>query len=166
MNTMAHAGSAFVRKRTRNNDLLQEVILGLHTDDAIRQRKDYADLKDRLAYVYIHGSYPTHLRTWFTKLINMATNTTVEPAALDGAGGAVKVSERVAQQLNLEHHPMVMMVRRYVRDGWRIARSREEHTDRRPYSRVFLYRRVKAARGTAMQKLTVYVNGAEREGWH
>lgn len=151
---------------TSGRTILDNVIEGSHTEDSIKQRKDYADLRDRLAYVHIHGSYPTHLRTWFTKLISVATGRSMDPTALDGQGGAIKVMPDVVERLNLEHHPMIITVRQHIRDGYRIARSRHLHTDRRPYSRVFLHRKIKVARGVYDEKKTVYVNGAVRDGWH
>lgn len=149
-----------------DSGLLDEVIEGRHTEDLIRQRKDYNDLRDRMAYVYICGSFPTHLRIWFTKLITMATGRSREPSALDKAGGAIKVNPDVVEKLALEQHPMVQAVRGYIREGWKIARQRQDYTDRRPYSRIFLYRKIKTFRGIVEEKKTIYINGAERDGWH
>lgn len=169
MNSISgHLTSFFLAEGTTDQpSLLEDMISGRRSENAVKQRKDYTDLRDRLAYVYIMGSYPTHLRTLFTQLIGMATRKSVTPTSLDQLGGAVKVSDDIANRLQLENHPMVRSVREHLREGFKLTRSREDHTDRRPYSRVFLHRKIKAGRtGVFQEKKTVYINGAVKDGWN
>lgn len=48
---------------------------GLPEDEDLREvltdpdSKEFSDLRDRMAYVYITGAFPTHLRSYFTNLL-------------------------------------------------------------------------------------------------
>lgn len=100
--------------------------------------KAFADFRDRAAYVYIMGSFPTHIRTYFTALLSMISRTVSEPASLDRAFGGVKVNEEMVHRLRLEEHPMVRRTRLLLAEGYRLYRS-NDITGRRPYGRIPLH---------------------------
>jgi len=131
------------------------------TDDPQLQ-KAYTDFRDRAAYVYVTGSFPTHLRSFFTSLLRKATRHASKPVALDQRSGSIQITPQVVKQLQLDNHPMVEQVRNYLKHGFKIQASRGV-TERRPYSRVFMFREAPMGRGVA--KITVQIDGSMKEGW-
>lgn len=138
------------------NDFFQK----RQSDDPL-ERKEVEDFKDRAAYVYITGSFPTHLRRYFVGLLRKATNFASAPSSLDRQSGSVMLKPEVIQEADLQNHPMVKKVREYVREGYRIQKSRGV-AERRPYSRVFIYKNS----NMGAVRLTVKSDGSVREGWH
>jgi hypothetical protein len=126
-----------------------------------RDTKDFADLRDRAAYVHATGTMPTHLRTHMTNLLAKITRFTQAPAAMDGAGGSLEVAKHNAVLLDLDDHPMVQKVRDFVKEGYRISVSRELKA-RRPFGKVFLYRQ--GANGQ-VDHLTVQQDGSVLDRW-
>lgn len=122
--------------------------------------KDYADLRDRAAFVFVTGTLPTHLRTTMTGLLRSMSQVRQEPTALDGLTGSIKLEPHCARSLRVENHPMVEKVKEFIAEGYFVAATRELKS-RRPFSRVFLYRES----GGEVFKMTVHSNGAIREGW-
>lgn len=97
--------------------------------------KAFADFRDRAAYVYIMGSFPTHIRSHFTALLSMISRSVMEPSSLDRAFGGVKVNDEMVHRLRLEEHPMVRRTRLMLAEGYKLYRS-GALTDRRPYGRI------------------------------
>jgi hypothetical protein len=124
-------------------------------------RKEVTDFRDRAAYVYITGSFPTHLRSFFTSLLRKATKYTAEPTAIDGRSGSVAMNMVVIRELDLQNHPMVKKVREYVSHGYNIQQSRG-FAERRPYSRVFLFKEIRP--GVA-HKVSIKTDGSVKDGW-
>lgn len=127
---------------------------------ADKESKEYADFRDRAAYVYATGTFPTHLRRYFTGLLRMATRYSREAVALDKRGGRMEVNEELVRALELEDHPMIRKVRQMLRQGYHIRVARDLKS-RRPYSKVFMYAR--ARKGT--NQITVQADGSIKEGW-
>ncbi|AHC30430.1 hypothetical protein CC53_gp013 [Rhizobium phage vB_RleS_L338C] len=123
------------------------------------QGKVRDDIRDRAAYVYITGSFPTHLRRNYNAVLRAITSVFRTPMALDQRGGSIGVQDEAVTDLDLEHHPMVKMVRRRILDGYVIQGARNV-VSRRPYSKVFLYRRADPS-----DRITVQVDGSTKEGW-
>lgn len=118
--------------------------------------KAFKDLRDRAAYMHITGTHPSHLRTFFTQALSLVSKMHNDPVSLDGLSGALKLEDEVVSKLNLPSHPMVVKVRRYVQDGWRIKASRGPNA-RKPYTKVFLYK--------AAEHITVQIDGSVLDHW-
>lgn len=123
--------------------------------------KEYQDLRDRAAYVYATGAFPTHLRTYFTSLLRNVSKYSRQPVSLDGRSGSMQILPENVAALGLDSHPMVKKVRDYIKRGYQIQVGQDVRT-RRPYSRVFLYRK---APGQPTDLVTVQVDGSIKEGW-
>lgn len=115
-------------------------MLKRNTIPVSRNSKDFHELRDRAAFVYATGWLPTHLRDHMHALLAKVTRYSHKPSALDGRGGSVIVTHGKARALKLDNHPMVERVRDYVGEGYNIQARREPRA-RRPYGKVFLYRR-------------------------
>lgn len=127
-------------------------------DDQV-QGKVRDDVRDRTAFVYITGSFPTHLRRNYNAILRAVTQYFRTPTALDHRAGNIGVTDKVVEDLKLDEHPMVIGVRRFLKDGYVIQPAR--HTvSRRPYSKVFMYHK-----DDASQRVTVQVDGSVKEGW-
>ena len=99
--------------------------------------KEYIDFRDRAAYVYITGTFPTHVRKYFTTLLRMATESAMGKSSLDGRSGHLKVAPDVVAILRLDEHPMVRKSKTYVSDGYVLA-TPTSVKDRRPFGKVDL----------------------------
>ncbi|QSY98640.1 hypothetical protein J2J97_31720 (plasmid) [Rhizobium bangladeshense] len=125
-----------------------------------KETKDYQDLRDRAAYVYVTGTFPTHLRSYMMSLLRIGTHYSMKPVALDGRSGSMELTPEVRKALDLEDHPMVSRTRDFVEDGYKIFFQRDVNS-RRPYSKVLLYKKMDG--GT--HKLIVQADGSILEGW-
>lgn len=121
--------------------------------------KAYKDLRDRAAYMYVTGTYPSHLRRFFTRMLGMIASMHRQGVSMDGRSGTMKVREDIVSRLQLAEHPMVAKVRTLVDQGWRIQISRGQN-ERKPYTKVFLFR----GRGQA-EKCTVQIDGSTKDHW-
>lgn len=124
------------------------------------ETKDFVDLRDRAAYVYCTGTFPTHLRSYMMSLLRIATHYQLKPVALDGRSGSMELTPEIVKALDLDHHPMVARVRDFVEDGYKIFFQRELN-ERRPFSKVLMYRKD----GRNMHKLIVQSDGSILDGW-
>jgi hypothetical protein len=127
---------------------------------AQRGSKDYQDFRDRAAYVYATGSFPTHLRNYMSALLSRVTRYSRTPVSMDHRQGSMQLQEEIIRELGLDQHPMIRKVRDYVKQGYKIQVSRDLKA-RRPYSKVFLYRES----GTGTDLLTVQADGAIKDRW-
>lgn len=125
-----------------------------------RDSKDFQDLRDRAAYVYCTGTFPTHLRTFMMSLLRIATHYQLKPVALDGRSGSMELTPEVRAALDLEDHPMVSRVRDFVEDGYKIFFQRDL-SERRPYSKVLLYKKERSG----IHKIVVQADGSILDGW-
>lgn len=136
--------------------------LGADGDEIARilaepRSKEYKDLRDRAAYMFITGTYPSHLRTFFTRALSVISKLHNAPVSLDGRSGNLQVDPVIAGKLELDTHPMVVKVRQYIKDGWRIQVSRGAN-ERKPYTKVFMFHR----RG---DHVTVQIDGSVLDHW-
>lgn len=136
----------------------------IEADEAELQRvladpesRDFKDLRDRAAYVYATGTFPTHLRTLMTSLLQKVSRYSRTPVSLDGHLGSMKLNEETIRLLDLEDHPMVRKVKDYILKGYRIEMARDLKA-RRPYSKILL-----ASPGG--ERITLQVDGSVKEGW-
>jgi hypothetical protein len=118
--------------------------------------KAFRDLRDRAAYMYITGTYPSHLRPFFTQALTLISRGDSQPVSLDGGSDYGRVDERVAERLNLDTHPMVVKVREFVAAGYRIRVSLGPNA-RKPYTKVFLEK--------GGEQITVQIDGSVLDHW-
>ena len=104
------------------------------------KQKSFRDLRDRAAYIFITGCFPTHLRPEANELLRLLSSLSQGPTSLDGRSGSLLIMEEAAMRLDLRAHAMTRKVREYLDKGYRIADSRGSKS-RRPYSKIFLFRR-------------------------
>lgn len=124
------------------------------------KEKAFVDLRDRVAYVYVTGCFPSHLRAEANELLRCVTKGSHGPSALDGRGGVFCVLQPVATRLDLEGHPMVAKVRRKIDEGFKIVVSRGANT-RRPFGNIFLRR----GKGSDAVEITVKSDGSVLDHW-
>lgn len=122
-----------------------------------RDSKEYADFRDRAAYMFCTGAFPTHLRTHFTALLRAVSRYQGKPASLDGRVGNMHLDPAVVQELGLEDHPMVRKTREFVSRGYKIILA-QSLKDRRPFSKVRLI-------GPSGDKVTVQIDGSLKDIW-
>ena len=138
---------------------IEQFIKNRDSDD-LRLRKEYDDFRDRAAYVYVTGTFPTHLRSFFMSLLRKATRYAASPSSLDQRTGSLKITTEIAQKLDLDNHPMVMQTKAYIGHGFKIQSSRGM-TERRPFSKVFMFR----DRNFGVEKVTIQADGSVKSGW-
>jgi hypothetical protein len=81
--------------------------------------------------------------------------------SLDRRLGSFSIAEENIQRLGLEDHPMIKKVREFLEQGYRIELSRDDIKTRRPYTKVFLWRRERGG----MRRITVQSDGSIKDGW-
>jgi hypothetical protein len=145
-----------VAKPKAGKDSENELAEVLHDPES----RNYQELRDRAAYVYCTGIYPTHLRQLMMGFLRIATRTQVQPVALDGRSGSIAVTPEVAKALDLDSHAMVSRARDYVEEGYKLFFNHKA-TDRRPYSKVLLYKKS----GKNIHRIVVQADGSVLEGW-
>lgn len=118
--------------------------------------KEFKDLRDRAAYMYITGTHPSHLRTFFTRALSLISKMHNTPVSLDKRSGNLKLDERIATKLNLGAHPMVQKTEEYIANGYRIRTSRGPNA-RKPYTKIFLYK--------GDDEITVQIDGSVLDHW-
>ena len=144
------------QRSNRNGSDLELVLQAIGT-------KEFNDFRDRAAYVYITGAFPTHLRPFFTALLRQATTCSREPTGLDGRIGTMKIDPATVGRLDLESHPMVRKVREYLRQGYRVQLlRRNDITARRPFTKIYLFRE---DHGILMEQVTVQIDGSIKDNW-
>lgn len=123
--------------------------------------KEYFDMRDRAAYIYITGANPTHLRGRMRALLRARTSYSRKPVSLDGRLGAIKLADENVERLSLHEHPMVVRAKSFVAQGYNIELSTQWKA-RRPYSKVLLYKNESSGQVT---RITVQSDGSVKEGW-
>ena len=126
-----------------------------------RTSKEYIDLRDRAAYAYATGAFPSHLRKTFTGMLRMIMTYSREPESLDGSSGSMKIDPEVVEALELNNHPMIRKTREFIERGYKIQVARGL-TARRPYTKLFLF---SEADDRPQDKVTIQVDGSVKEGW-
>lgn len=114
--------------------------------------KRFADLRDRVAYMYVTGAHPTHLRPFFTGCLNFLSR--ARPAS--GRFGPLLIDSSAVYTLGLNHHPMVVEGRRLASEGWRLVVSLGAN-ERRPHGNLYF--------ASGQDRLTVNSEGWIRPGW-
>lgn len=133
---------------------------GGHAAEMAPGSKVRADVRDRAAYVYVTGQFPSHLRANYMGILRAITASFAKPVAMDGRSGSMKLTAAAVQDLDLENHPLVKAVRAKIEDGFLIQPSRGLQA-RRPYGKVFMYR--PTTKGNDL--IVVTSEGAVKSGW-
>lgn len=118
--------------------------------------KEFTDLRDRAAHLFLTGVYATHLQQFFVGALCVISSTRDGRSLIDPQTGAIQVAEEVVQRLALHEHRMVKAVRKMQAEGWQIRQSLGANK-RRPYTKVFMYR------GEA--RITVQQDGSMLDHW-
>lgn len=153
-----------VRQRRPNprRSLCHEIYGEDYASDMVAREKFWNDARDRVAYVYVTGQFPSHLRPRSNGLIRNITRYYRRPVALDGRTGRMKVHEYAVRDLELERHTMVRKVREMIRDGYFIQPSRGTGT-RRNYWKIFMFKL--NADNQPYGRITVQGDGSIKQGW-
>ncbi|TPW02929.1 MAG: hypothetical protein FD125_1848 [bacterium] len=80
---------------------------------AAENTKAFADLRDRVAYMFVTGAHPMNMRPFFTGALNVLS----EPCATSGRFGPYLIASSAVHTLGLLCHPMVVEARRLLSDG-------------------------------------------------
>lgn len=136
------------------HDAEKDISVVLHDPES----QGWRELRDRAAYVYLSGGFPSHLRPHTVRALRQV----VHPVKDHEEGKkALVVADEAVDALQLRSHPMVTTANRFLEKGYRLRLS-EEPGDRRPFSRVLVYREV----GEGIQKATISIDGGVKSGWH
>jgi hypothetical protein len=133
---------------------------GDYTADMAAGTKSRADVRDRAAYVFVTGQFPSHLRSNYMGILRAVTASFAKPVALDGRSGSMKLTPEAVTDLDLENHPLVKAVRAKLAEGFLIQPSRGLQA-RRPFGKVFMYRPTNAGNDLVV----VNSEGALKTGW-
>jgi hypothetical protein len=118
--------------------------------------RHFRDLRDRAAYVFVTGTFPTHLRVFFTRVLAVVSTTEMAASTFAGRAGSLTVAPAIAMRLGLTVHPMVVKVREYVERGYRIRISKGAN-ERKPYYKVWVFK--------GEDQRTIKFDGSILEGW-
>ena len=119
---------------------------------ASENTKSFADLRDRVAYMFVTGAHPTNMRPFFTGALNVLS----QPCAVPGRFGPYLINSSAIHTLGLRHHPMVVEATRLLSEGWRLVVSLGPNR-RRPYGNLYF--------ACGPQRLTVNSEGWIKPGW-
>ena len=133
---------------------------GAHTADMAPGTKTRADVRDRAAYVYVTGQFPSHLRANYMGILRAVTASFAKPVAMDGRSGSMRLADAAVTDLDLENHPLVKTVRSKIADGFLIQPSRGLQA-RRPFGKIFMYRPKEGGNDL----IVVTSEGATKDNW-
>ena len=119
---------------------------------ARKDTKAFADLRDRVAYMYVTGAHPTHMQPFFTGALNVLSQT----VNASGRFGPHLIDRSAVHMLDLNKHPMVIEARRLLADEWRLVVSLGSNR-RRPYGNLYFSRE--------QHRLTLSSEGWTKPGW-
>jgi hypothetical protein len=118
--------------------------------------RHFADLRDRSAYMHLTGAYPKHLRPRATRLLTLISTEGAPRASVSDVAGARIIQPAIAEQLELEAHPIVAQVRAYVANGYKIRVSQGPN-ERTTFARIWLFK--------GEDQRTIKSDGSMLEGW-
>lgn len=148
--------------QVRNRRPPVAVIYGEYADQIFDNKLGYSFFRDRAAYMYIVGEFPSHLRKDALGFLRKISVNFRMPTSLDGRLGSRKILDEVAEHLQLEQHKLVQEVRDHIRRGYFIQASLG-FGKRKNYGKVFMFKM--GASNAVIEKITIYGNGASKHGW-
>lgn len=116
----------------------------------------FNDIRNRAAFIYVTGMFPTHLRPEALGFLVVMTEPVGDVLPLCGRG-PVRLSRYYFDRLLLETHPMVETVREQIANGWEVCAPNGPN-QRSSFQRVFI------RRGGEQQ--TVQSDGSILLGWN
>lgn len=148
--------------RTRRKPTVQELMYGQFASKMVAGTRYFVEMRDRAAYTYITGNFPSHLRKEYTAALMHFSSLFKKPSSLDGRLGHSLMHPEIVQDLLLARHPMVVEVRRRIATGYLIQGSRGFGT-RNGYHNIFMF---KLGMGkNVVDRVTVKLDGAVKQGW-
>ncbi len=151
-----------IQVRTRRPPSEHEIRYGRYAADMVRDSKYFLDVRDRAAYLYIVGNFPSHLRKEYTAALRQFSRRYRKPTSLDGKIGREYLNPDIANDLRLDAHPMVVEVRLMISRGYLIQGSRGFGT-RNTYREVYMFQ--PGPDQTMTNRITIKLDGAYRQGW-
>lgn len=149
-----------IRRRTPPSP--HQILYGPFSKQMTEGGKYYKDARNRAAYVYITGQFPSHLRKEAISFLRHATKWFKKPVSLDGRTGKLQLSDAIVRDLDLNQHPMVLAVRKKISQGYLIQPSLGIGT-RRNYGKTYMFKFNSDHRPVDLK--TIKIDGAERQGW-
>lgn len=149
--------------RRRRPPIDRGKLYGEFLPDMARGTWQFDRIVDRAAYMFVTGTYPSHLRSKAQNVLTQISHDFPHPVSLDGRIGRRKLDDDAVRDLGLENHDMVKTVRDKVSQGYRIELGREG-SNRRGFSKVFMFKWDPYP--THREEITVTVEGAIKDGWN
>lgn len=149
-----------VRQRRRPTE--REVIYGAFAAKMVPDSSYFADLRNRAAYTYITGQFPSHLRKEYTGALRNFSRAYSKPSSLDGRIGNVFLDPNIVKDLSLEAHPMVREARKLIAKGYCIQHSRG-FGSRNSFQNIFMFKL--GSDQNVIDRITVKIDGAIKQGW-
>ena len=118
--------------------------------------KDFRDLRDRVAHMYLTRTFASHLREFFTGALRVVSSSREGSDVPPRAVGSLCVVDDVVASLALDSHPMVLKVREQQAERWRIRVSLGPN-ERRPFTKVFMFR--------DGERIIVQIDGSILDHW-
>lgn len=151
-----------VRTRTRRRpdpmaEHYKEFASRVRGDRNYRQK-----IRDRAAYVFVTGQFPSHLRRTSVEALRHMTSYSRRPVALDRRSGNMQVNAAVVADLELNSHPMVQKTREKIAEGYFIQPSLGINT-RRNYWKIYMYKL--NPDGLPFGKMIVQADSSIKAGW-
>lgn len=112
----------------------------------------FKDLRNRAAYMYITGCYPTHLRPFYTGALTEMRRY----SHLEARNGGYGFEPAFIEGLELDDHPMVVRARELASRGWSL-RDPLRGSQRRSFQKIHLSR--------GERKVSVRITGETVLGW-
>ena len=119
---------------------------------ASENTKAFADLRDRVAYMFVTGGHPTNLRPFFTHALNVLSTWTGKAVGF----GPHVIDRSAVYCLRLREHPLVLETQQLLAEGWRLTVSLGPNK-RRPFGNLYF--------SLGADRLTVNAEGWIRAGW-
>lgn len=139
----------------------RSALYGEHAQDILNTPYVEDLLRDRAAYMFITGHFPSHLRPKTVRYLRQISNFYKKPTSFDGRFGHAKLKDDAIRALRLNQHEMVKAVRAKIREGYFIQKSRGTGT-RNGFSKIFMFT---FHNGEPVHPITVTLDGAIKDGW-
>ncbi|MBB5744814.1 hypothetical protein [Brevundimonas variabilis] len=123
---------------------------------AAPKSKEFKDLRDRVAHMYLTKTFASHLRVFSTGALRVVSSKRDVVDAPPDVAGPLRVADDVVEALALDSHPMVLKVREQQAARWQIRVSLGPN-ERKPYTKVFMSR--------DGEKSTVQIDGSILDHW-
>jgi hypothetical protein len=149
-----------VRKGKPPVDLRQ--LYGDSSDMMIWGEREFVLIRDRAAYMYATGCFPSHIHPKYTKVLRQISIPFRMPTSLDGCSGHTKVKQEVVDHLELEKHTLIKTVRQYVANVYQIL-STYKIGRRRNFWGVYMFKFDLGDR--ILEQIIVQSDGAIKQGW-